>query len=242
METPDCVFPSSNSEGVADLMLSMQGDFMDYPLQYGSVKRNGDYRGRTIEFYVDDWRFNSLGNAVLYGATFWKLWERPDYVWKSGSPSFVEVNFSTSNAQPRWRALQQIGKKRHLSRYWQERGMRCWVDLNVAPRWWDLNLLGVPLGWNAWATRVHKNDSLQTISDQAAIAESHAGTDQIKFVVFGHRQEIEALCMRRSWIYIDEGKLAWAKRESHKADKLKALERNIKIEVPKKIATLEAWL
>ncbi len=112
---PDCVFPSANSEGIADLMPSMQGDFLDYPLQYGSVRRDGDYRGRCISFYVDDKRFNSLGNAVLYGDHFWKLWERPDRVWKSGAPSFIEVNFSTSNAQPRWRALEQIGKKRHLS-------------------------------------------------------------------------------------------------------------------------------
>ena len=94
---PDCVFPSSNPEGIADLMPSMQGDFFDFPLAYGSVRRDGDYRGRTIHFYVDDWRFNSLGNAVLYGDHFWKLWERPDRVWKSGAPSFVECNFSTSN-------------------------------------------------------------------------------------------------------------------------------------------------
>jgi len=38
-DVPDCIFPSSNSEGIADLMLSMQGDFCDYPLAYGSVKR-----------------------------------------------------------------------------------------------------------------------------------------------------------------------------------------------------------
>ena len=34
-DVPDCIFPSSNSEGIADLMLSMQGDFCDYPLAYG---------------------------------------------------------------------------------------------------------------------------------------------------------------------------------------------------------------
>lgn len=214
---PDCVFPSSNSDGIADLIFDMQGDFFDYPLAYGSVKRNGSYRGRTIHFYVDDWRFNSLGNAVLYGDHFWKLWERPDRVWKSGAPSFVECNFSTSNAQPRWRALEQIGKKRHLSRYWQERGMRCWVDLNVAPRYWEENLLGVPLGWKAYATRTHKNDTLNTIADQAALAESHAGTDEIKFAVWGNRKEIERLCQREGWIYLSEHDGIWSKRQSHKA-------------------------
>lgn len=239
---PDCVFPSANSEGIADLIPSMQGDFLDYPLQYGSVRRDGDYRGRCISFYVDDNRFNSLGNAVLYGDHFWKLWERPDRVWKSGAPSFIEVNFSTSNAQPRWRALEQIGKKRHLSRYWQERGMLCWVDLNVAPRWWEENLLGVPLGWKAYATRIHRNCTLDTLADQASLAECHAGTDQIKFAVFGHRKEIQALCQREGWIYVDEGHLTWQKRESHKADKMKALQSDIKITNPKATMSLEAWI
>ncbi|MFA5376583.1 MAG: hypothetical protein WC455_12625 [Dehalococcoidia bacterium] len=244
---PDCVFASSNTDGIADLMPDMQGDFLDYPLVYGSVKRDGDYRGKTIWFETDDSRFNALGNAVLYGDVYWKLWERPDRVWKSGAPSFVEVNFSTSNAQPRWRALEQIGKKRHLSRYWQERGMRCWVDLNVAPRWWEENLLGVPLGWNAYATRVHKNDSLQTITDQASLAESHAGTDKIKFAVWGHRKEIEALCQRQGWIYVSEQKEIWSKRDASKAIKKESLhlEKQIMIEdiKPRKITgTLEDWI
>lgn len=36
----DCLFPSSNNEGIADLPPSMQGDFFDYPLAYGSVRRD----------------------------------------------------------------------------------------------------------------------------------------------------------------------------------------------------------
>jgi hypothetical protein len=95
--------------------------------------------------------------------------------------------------------------------------MRCWVDLNVAPRWWEENLLGVPLGWKAYATRVHKNDSLQTISDLAYLAECHAGTDQIKFAVWGHRQEIKALCAKEGWIYVDEQATIWQKRDESKA-------------------------
>ena len=99
-DAPDAVFPSSNSEGVADLLPSLQGDFFDTPLVWGSVRRAGDYRGRTIHFYTDDYRFAALGNAVEYGSHFRQLWERPDKVWQSGSPSFVEANFSTSNPSP----------------------------------------------------------------------------------------------------------------------------------------------
>lgn len=244
-DAPDCIFHSSNSEGIADLMPDMQGDFFDYPLRYGSVRRDADYRGKTIDFYTDDNRFNVLGNAVLYGDHFWKLWERPDRVWRSGAPSFVEVNFSTSNAQPRWRALEQIGKKRHLSRYWQERGMRCWVDLNVAPRWWEENLYGVPLGWKAWATRIHRDCTLESLTDQASLAESHAGTDAIKFLVYGNRKEIEALCQRQGWIYVSEQKEIWSKRVSNRARKERSLQSDIQIEPikPKRFAgTLEDWI
>lgn len=228
-------------------MKEMEADFFDFPLAYGSVRRDKDYIGRTIHFYVDDYRFNALGNAVEYGQEFWKLWERPDRIWHSGAPSFCEINFSTSNAQPRARAIWQIYKKRHLSRYLQEHGMRCFVDLNVAPKWWEENLLGIPLGWKSWSTRVHRNDSLQTISDQAALAESHAGTDAIRFVVYGHRKEIEALCKRQGWIYVSEQKEIWSKRDASKAMKKESLhsEKQIMIEdiKPRKITgTLEDWI
>jgi len=232
---PDCIFPASNSEGVADLLPTLQGDFFDYPLAWGSVRRTGDYRGRTILFYIDDYRFAALGNAIEYGSHFRQLWERPDKVWQSGAPSFVEANFSTSNSQPRWRALEQIGKKRYLSRYFQERGMRCWVDLNVAPRWWDINLLGLPLGWKAYATRIEKNSSLQSIMDQASLAESQAGTDAIRFVVYGHRQEMEDLCKKEGWIYVDEQSSIWDKRESNKARKASM---QIEVEQPRNQRTL----
>ena len=111
---PDCVLASSNDEGIPDLDLSRQGDVLDYPRQWGSVARSTDMVGRTISFYVDDGRFNGLGCAVEHGSTFWKLWERPAKVWQSGAPSFIEVNFSTSNAQPYAVALHQIYKKRQL--------------------------------------------------------------------------------------------------------------------------------
>ena len=102
--------------------------------------------------------------------------------------------------------------------------MRCWVDLNVAPKWADENLLGIPLGWKAYATRIEKNSSLQSIMDQAALAESQAGTDDVKFVVYGHRQEIEDLCRRRGWIYVNEQSSIWQHRDESKMNKTKILE------------------
>jgi len=234
----DFLFPSDNYEGFATLDGSMQGDCFDYPLVWGSQARTKSFQGKTIIFYTDDWRFNVMGNAVMYGHVFWKLWERPDKVWQSGAPSFVEVNFSTSNAQPFWVAASQIGKKRQLSRLFQEHGMRCWVDLNVAERWEELNLVGVPRGWQAYATRIHKNDSIESIQHQAELAAAHAMSDNIKYAVFGHRKEIEHLCMRNGWLYIPED---WSKRDASKAAKRAALHSEIKITEPKKRTTLEQW-
>jgi hypothetical protein len=239
---PDCLFASSNSEGIADLDLSMQGDYLDYPRQWGSVARTKELIGNTITFWEDDSRFDALGTAVEHGHHWRKLWERPAKVWESKAPSFIEVNFSTSNAQPYYRALWQIAKKRHLSRLFQEHGMRCWVDLNVAPRWEELNLVGIPRGWSAWMTHFQRFMDLDMLIHQYELACSHAMSDNIKFVVYAHNKEVEALCIRRGWQYVAED---WKARDASKKAKKASLqlEKRIMIEdiKPRKIATLEQW-
>ncbi|MGD0953103.1 MAG: DUF4417 domain-containing protein [Methanotrichaceae archaeon] len=224
-ECPDALFPSSNPEGIPDLLKSMEADFVDVPIPWGSVRRYGGsgYQGRTISFYVSDERFAALGNAVEYGSHFRQLWERCDAIWKSGAPSFCEVNFSTSNALPRAHALWQIYKKRYLSRYFQKRGMRCFADLNVSSKWQELNLLGVPLGYRAFSTKIHRSTSLQELTDQAAYAESIRGSDDLLFLVVANRSEVESLCKKCGWVYVDEGKSAvWSKRQSNKTRSLQA--------------------
>jgi hypothetical protein len=234
---PDCVLASSNNEGIPDLDPSRQGDVLDYPRQWGSVARSTDMKGRTISFYVDDGRFNGLGSAVEYGHVWRKLWERPAKVWQSGAPSFIEINFSTSNAQPYSVALHQIYKKRHLSRLFQDLGgMRCWVDMNVCERWEDLNLLGIPRGWTAFATHYHRYYDLDLLSHQVDLAREVAATDIINFAVFAHNKEVERFCQREGLIYCGED---WSARDIAKKKKaLAASEKKIKIEEikPKKIA------
>jgi hypothetical protein len=75
------------------------------------------------------------------------------------------------------------------------------------------------------------------LTDQASLAESHAGTDDIKFLVYGNRKEVEALCMRQGWIYVSEQKEIWSKRVSNKARKEKSLQSDIEIEAikPKRV-------
>jgi hypothetical protein len=250
-EVPDCVFHSSNSEGVPDLDLSLQGDVLDYPRQWGSAARTTDLQHNTITFWEDDYRFNALGTAVEHGHHWRKLWERPAKVWESKAPSFIEVNFSTNHAQPYYRALWQIAKKRHLSCLFQQMGkMRCWVDMNVSYRWADLNMLGVPSGWLAYATHYQKYYDLDLLAHQVELARDRAGTDMIKFAVFAHNQKVERYCQREGLIYCGED---WSARDASKKQKrLAALEHKVKIEPlhsemqiqpirPKRIATLEDW-
>lgn len=250
-EFPDCLFPSSNREGVPDLDLSLQGDVLDYPAQWGKFARSTEMVGKCITFWEDDYRFNAFGTAVEHGHHWRKLWERPAKVWESKAPSFIEVNFSTSNSQPYYRALWQIAKKRHLSCLFQQMGkMRCWVDMNVAERWEDLNLLGVPHGWQAYATHYQKYYDLDLLAHQVELARERAGTDMIRFAVFAHNEDVERYCQRAGLIYCGED---WSARDASKKQKrIAALEKKVQIEPlqpemriepirPKRIATLMDW-
>ena len=250
-EVPDCIFSSSNSEGVPDLDPSLQGDVLDYPRQWGSVARTTDLCHNTITFWVGDTRFNALGTAVEHGHHWRKLWERPAKVWESKAPSFTEVNFSTSNSQPYYRALWQIAKKRHLSCLFQQMGhMRCWVDMNVAERWEGINLLGVPHGWLSYATHYQKYYDLDLLAHQVELARERAGTDMIRFAVFAHNKDVERYCQRAGLIYCGED---WSARDrSKKQKRIAALEKKVQIEPlhseikieqiqPRRIATLQDW-
>jgi hypothetical protein len=233
---PDCVFPTDCPEGIPTLDISLQGDVLDYPAQWGKFGRSTEMKGKTVTFWEDDYRFNALGTAVEHGHHWRKLWERPAKVWESGAPSFIEVNFSTSNSQPYYRALWQIAKKRHLSCLFQKMGgMRCWVDMNVAERWEELNLLGVPKGWLAYATHYQKYYDLDLLMHQVEIAMAHAATDSIRFAVFAHNKEVERFCQREGLIYCGED---WTARDESKRQKrIAASEKMIKIEPiePRKI-------
>jgi len=44
-DVPDCVFASSCPEGIPTLDISLQGDVLDYPRQWGSVARKTDLKG-----------------------------------------------------------------------------------------------------------------------------------------------------------------------------------------------------
>ena len=130
---PDAIFPHTSDLELPLLMEDRQADFVDLPVRgWGSVSRRTQFQG-TWHFYTDDYKFATL-------------WKKPGTILTTKAINFVEPNFSTDDQMPYPVVLERLYKKRWLSRYWQENGLGCFADLNVAPRWEDLNLEGIPYG------------------------------------------------------------------------------------------------
>lgn len=139
-DVPDALFATDNALGIPLLDVGLQATYVHLPVRtWGSVKRNQVMRG-TWHFYTDDYRFEAL-------------WTDPSGVVNSECNAAVEPNFSTSEQMPEVVGWYQIYRKRWLARYWQSHGIPVFVDLNVAPRFYYANLLGVPRGWRSWMTR-----------------------------------------------------------------------------------------
>ena len=108
-EVPDCVWPSDNEMEVPMLRPDLQANAVDLPVtQWGTIRRRSDMHG-TWSFYVDDYRFTAL-------------WRDPTPVINSGCLNVVEPNFSCSDQTPFPVVLNNIYRKRWLSRFWQEFG------------------------------------------------------------------------------------------------------------------------
>lgn len=131
----DALFPSDNEYGTPTLDLTMQADSVIAPcLKWGSISRRAKPNVRTVHFYTDDYKFEAL-------------WRKPEQLANLRPRSVVEANFSTSETMPLALVLGAIFQKRWMSRFWQSCGIRVFVDLNVQPRFYEANLLGVPKGW-----------------------------------------------------------------------------------------------
>jgi hypothetical protein len=169
---------------------SPRQDAIDAPVaKWGTIARKGRFKG-TYHFYTDDEKFTPL-------------WNDPSPIVNSGCASIIEVNFSTHEQMPRAVVLWGLYRKRWLSRYWQSKGVRVFVDLNVDAAHRDLALLGVPNGWKAYATRVHR-DTHDEIQRQHDLAVEHAG-GPILFIVVGGGASARALCQSKGWQHIPEG-------------------------------------
>jgi hypothetical protein len=195
----DSIWPSDNEWQVPTLLADKAADQVPHPVwTWGSVGHKRNMPG-TWHFYTSDDKFEPL-------------WRRPQRVLASGPAAIVEPNFSTTDQTPFCLAMWHIYRRRWLARYWQQCGLRVFVDLNVdtalnhphsglngrVP-----NLLGVPVGWRAYASRAHANNP-DSLLDEWSVARDHAVSDSPLFLVVGGGKEVKRLAQEHGWIWVPE--------------------------------------
>lgn len=189
---PDTLFSTDNDWGIPVLDIEMQAREVAIPfLKYGEQGRSVNMHGNgTVHFYTDDYKFSSL-------------YEHPEKILVANPRSIVEPNFSLYLDMAPAFGLQAIYKKRVIARMMQERGIRVFVDLNVAQSFIKLNLIGVPEGWRSFATRGY-SDNVGALELEYRIAEASAATAGRKplFVVYGGGNKCRDFCKEAGAIYI----------------------------------------
>ena len=190
IKAPDAAWPTDNDWGVPLLDVNLQARACDLPfVGWGSVKRKATMPG-TWHFYTEDYRYEAL-------------WRDPTPVALTRCVNNVEPNFSCYSQMAPAFALFQIYRKRWLARWFQSLGIRVFVDLNVAEPFYSLNMLGVPKGWLAWATRGYTERMANTEMEYQMACE-HAGTSSILFVVYGGGRHVKELCQSKGWLWFNE--------------------------------------
>lgn len=189
---PDTLFPVDSDWEIPVLDDTMQAQEVAIPMcKWGESARTTDLKGNgTVHFYTDDYKF-----AALY--------ENPSKLANAHPRNIVEPNFSLYLDMAPAFGLQAIYKKRVIARMMQDRGIRVFVDLNVAQKFIKLNLIGVPRGWRAFATRGY-SDRVGGLELEYRIAEASASFAGRKplFVVYGGGQVCKDFCKEVGAVYI----------------------------------------
>jgi len=115
----------------------------------------------------------------------------------------VECNYSLFDTTPLAFGLQFIYQKRWMARYWQQNGIRIYVDLNVSSKFFEYNRMGVPDGWNAFATRGAMG-GLELLKAKFNQARQISGLDSPNLIVYGGGREIHEYCMEYSLLYVTD--------------------------------------
>jgi hypothetical protein len=192
MRVPDCLFPTDNAYGVPLLRNDLQGLFVDLPVcGWGCVSRKSRMKG-TWHFYVDDSKFSAL-------------WKHPEGVLKTKAYNCAEANYTTDEQMPFAVGLYRIYQKRWMARFWQEHGMNIFVDLNVAPKFYKANILGVPSGWSSFATSAC-DSKIDMLMEHAEIAKQVASGAPLRFLVYGGGPKVRELCGEQNWVNIPDAR------------------------------------
>ena len=185
----DILYPSDNRYDIPCLRLNRQAGHLELPfVPYGTGRRNK--RVATLHFYVDDYRFNAL-------------WKNPAKIFDNNPAAAVECNYSLFDTTPLAFGLQFIYQKRWMARYWQENGIRIYEDLNVSSKFFEYNRIGVPDGWNAFATRGALG-GLELLKAKFNQARQISGLDSPNLIVYGGGKEVHEFCCQHSLLYVHD--------------------------------------
>lgn len=209
---PDTLFPTDNDFEVPTLRLDMQAEFVDAPcVLFGEQKRTFNMNGHgVLHFYTDDYRFSTL-------------YEHPEKILQYNPLSMVEPNFSCFEEMAFYQGCCRIGKKRAIARQMQDYGIKTFVDLNVADKFFQVNLLGIPDGWSAFATRGYA-DRLERLEFEYYTAKHIAGRNRLNFVCIGGGDPCRKKCQQLGVLYVNP---VISIKNKAKGNAKKAIEQNI---------------
>lgn len=145
---------------------------------------------QTYHFYVEDYRFTNI-------------WNNPAKPLQGGCTELVEPNLSLFDTTPVAYGLQLIYMKRWIARFWQECGARVYADLNVARKFYEYNKLGIPQGYNAFATRGYA-DREEYLKQEIDIARDISGLDKPNMIVYGGGERIREICLHNNVLYVEQ--------------------------------------
>lgn len=189
MAVEDYLFPSDNIFEIPCLRSDMQAGHLILPFApYGCGRKTKE--AKTLHFYVDDYRFSAL-------------WKNPAKLLNGDLKNIIELNYSIFDTTPLALGLRKLYLKRWISRYLQECGISIYVDLNVSPKFYEYNLLGVPEGFNAFATRGVRGYECN-VESEYNIAKRISGLDKPNLIVYGGGESIRDFCIRKSLTYIPD--------------------------------------
>lgn len=144
----------------------------------------------TYHFYVDDYRFEAI-------------WKDPMKLCISGCQYVVEPNLSLFDTTPIAYGLQQIYKKRWIARYWQECGIKVYADLNVSQKFIEYNRMGIPDGYNAFATRGY-DDRFDVLERELQVAREISGQESPNMLVYGGGKRVKEFCQAHGLVYVEQ--------------------------------------
>lgn len=186
----DCLYESNNIYDVPNLLIDKQATKLLLPFAPWGADSRLRKDVSTYHFYVDDYRFEAI-------------FKDPVKVLTSGVKQLVEPNLSLYDTTPTAYGLHLIYKKRWISRYFQECGILVYADLNVSVKFREYNKLGIPEGYNAFATRGYA-DRIEYLKNEHEVAREISGRETPNMIVYGGGDIIREFCAKNSLIYVEQ--------------------------------------